>query len=145
MRVVVQRVSQANVSIKGNICGKIQKGLVLLAGFHKDDTLETLKFVADKIVHLRIFSDENQNLNQNLQDIQGEILLISNFTVYGDCRKGRRPSFTEAMPPDKAKWMYEQFLEILQTYPLNIQNGEFQAMMQVSLVNDGPVTVIVEK
>ncbi len=148
MRVVLQRVSEAKVEvIKGEIkrtSGKIGAGLLLLIGVGSDDTEEDAKTISEKIANLRIFEDEAGKLNLSLLDIGGEALVVSNFTLYGDCRKGRRPSFTEAAPGESAEALYEIFGNFLESQGVPTQFGVFGATMQVSLVNDGPVTLLLD-
>ena len=146
MRVVLQRVSQASVSIAGRVVGEIGNGLVLLVGFTDGDGEGTLLWMADKIRGLRVFSDENGKMNLSLDEVGGDILLISQFTLYGDTRKGRRPSFIHAARPDVAIPLYDGFLELLQrNAPGKVESGEFGAMMDVALVNAGPVTLVLER
>ncbi|WP_017755921.1 D-aminoacyl-tRNA deacylase [Calidifontibacillus oryziterrae] len=144
MRVVVQRSKQANVKVNGLTVGEITHGFVLLVGITHSDTVEDINYVAEKIVNLRIFEDEEGKMNLSLLDVGGEILSISQFTLYGDCRKGRRPSFTDAAKPEYANSLYEKFNEALIAKGVKVETGTFGAMMDVSLVNDGPVTLIVE-
>lgn len=145
MRVIVQRTGPASVTVDGRMTGKISRGLVCLVGFTAGDGDEQLQVVADKIVNLRIFADEAGKMNRSLLQTGGEILSISQFTVYGDCRKGRRPNFMAAAPADVAEQLYHDFNARLRSYGVTVQTGVFGAEMQVSLVNDGPVTLIVEK
>ncbi|PKR85194.1 D-aminoacyl-tRNA deacylase [Heyndrickxia camelliae] len=144
MRVVLQRSKEASVEVNGQIVGQISGGLVLLVGITHSDTKEDAKYVADKIVNLRIFEDENEKMNKSLLDVGGQILSISQFTLYGDCRKGRRPNFMDAAKPDHALPIYEYFNEYLSEKGVHVETGEFGAMMDVKLTNDGPVTLIVE-
>lgn len=145
MRVVVQRTGPASVTVDGTVTGEITHGLVCFVGFKEGDGEEQLKYVADKIVHLRIFADEAGKMNRSLLQVGGEILSISQFTVYGDCRKGRRPNFMQAAAPETAELLYEQFNTLLRSHDVTVETGIFGAEMQVSLVNDGPVTLIIEK
>lgn len=145
MRVVLQRVKKAAVEIDGNIKSQINQGLLLLIGFGKDDTEEHLKYMSDKLLKLRIFSDENDKINLSVRDIHGEILAVSQFTLYWNCKKGTRPSFDSAMEPKRANQLYEMFIVMLKQSGLKVETGEFGADMQVSLINDGPVTVVLEK
>ena len=144
MRVVVQRVTSSKVIVNDNIIGSIDKGFNLLIGFSKEDTEEDLLYLKDKIVNLRIFEDENDKMNLSLLDVKGDILAISQFTLYGDCRKGRRPNFMEAEGGDKAKALYERFIELLKETNLKIETGEFGTHMKVDIQNDGPVTIILD-
>ena len=144
MRVVVQRVNSSKVIVDDRIVGAINKGLNLLIGFSKEDTNEDLLYLKDKIVNLRIFEDENDKMNLSLLDIKGDILAISQFTLYGDCRKGRRPNFMEAEGGDRAKALYEKFVELLKETNLKVETGEFGAHMKVEIINDGPVTIILD-
>ena len=144
MRVVVQRSKEASVEVKGETVGRIDHGLVLLVGIKHDDTLEDIQYVANKIVNLRVFEDEQGKMNRSLLDAGGAILSISQFTLYGDTRKGRRPSFIDAAKPEKANELYEAFNEILREKGVIVETGSFGAMMGVHLTNDGPVTLIVE-
>ena len=144
MRVVVQRVKSANVKIDGDTVGEIGSGLVLLIGFAMGDKNEDMVYVMDKCVHLRIFSDDDGKMNLSLKDIGGKILAVSQFTLYGDTRKGRRPGFDKAAPPDISEPMYEAAVRHLRLHGISVSTGRFGAHMRVSLVNDGPVTLIVE-
>jgi len=144
MRIIVQRSKEANVTIDGKIVGKISKGLVLLVGVTHEDVETDAAYLADKIVNLRIFEDENDKMNRSLLDVGGSILSVSQFTLYGDCRKGRRPNFMSAAKPDHALSIYLRFNEILIQKGVHVETGEFGAMMNVSLNNDGPVTLILE-
>jgi len=144
MRIVVQRSKKASVTVKDQIVGQIDQGLVLLVGVTHEDTEEDALFLADKIVNLRIFEDEEQKMNLSLLDIGGSILSVSQFTLYGDCRKGRRPNFMAAAKPDFALSLYKRFNELLREKGVHVETGEFGAMMDVSLINDGPVTFILE-
>jgi D-tyrosyl-tRNA(Tyr) deacylase len=145
MRIVVQRVSRAEVRIAGRVSGRIEQGLLLLVGFKADDTEESLSWMADKVVGLRIFSDADQKMNLSLDEIAGGVLVVSQFTLYGDVRKGKRPSFLDAAPPPIAIPLYERFLALLRERVEHVQTGEFGAMMDVELVNDGPVTLLLER
>lgn len=146
MKIVVQRVKNASVTVNGEISGKIGYGLLLLVGIHVNDTEEQLDWCCNKIMKLRIFNDQNGLMNRSVQDTGGEILVVSQFTIYGDTRKGTRPGFTDAAPPDVAKPLYERMIEIFrERTELNIESGIFGAMMEVELVNDGPVTLIITK
>lgn len=146
MKVVVQRVSEASVTIAGNIVGQIGKGYLLLVGFTHSDTEETARYLANKILKLRVFPDASGKLNLSIQDVGGEILSVSQFTLYGDTSDGNRPSFTQAMNPTSAKSLYERFNRILEELlGKKIETGQFQEEMAVSLVNDGPVTILMER
>ncbi|ULL15075.1 D-tyrosyl-tRNA(Tyr) deacylase [Paenibacillus sp. H1-7] len=144
MRVVVQRSKQAQVTVDGAVVGSIDHGLVLLVGITHEDTEQDAKFAADKIAGLRIFEDESGKMNHSVQDVKGQILSVSQFTLYGDCRKGKRPNFMAAARPEQAKPLYDRFNELLREQGLQVETGIFGAMMDVSLINDGPVTLIVE-
>ena len=144
MRVVLQRVSSASVRVDGNVIGDIGPGLVLLIGIHRNDTDEDMHYVMDKCVHLRIFSDENGKMNHSVLDMGGELLVVSQFTLYGDTRKGRRPGFDQAGRPDMAEPLYERAVARLRDHGLQVATGRFGADMQVDLINDGPVTLIIE-
>jgi D-tyrosyl-tRNA(Tyr) deacylase len=146
MRVVVQRVSRAEVRIGQRVAGRIGQGFLLLVGFKADDREETLLWMADKVVGLRLFSDEEQKMNHALADIGGGLLVVSQFTLYGDVRKGRRPSFIDAAPPPSAIPLYERFVALLRARTSGpVETGEFGALMDVELVNDGPVTLWLER
>ena len=144
MRAVVQRVASSSVSVNENIIGEIGIGFNVLIGISKDDTVEDLNYIKDKIINLRVFHDENDKMNLSLLDIKGEILIISQFTLYGDCRKGRRPNFMEAQGGMDAKKLYEEFLELIKTSNLKVESGEFGADMKVQINNDGPVTILLD-
>jgi len=144
MRVVVQRVTKAQVSVEGNVIGKIKEGLLILLGITHEDNEKDAKWLVNKISGLRIFSDENGKMNKSIEDIEGEILLISQFTLYGDARKGRRPSFIEAAKPDIAVPLYNKFIDLVKEKNIKISVGEFGADMKVELLNDGPVTMIID-
>ena len=146
MRVVLQRVSRAEVRIAGRLAGKINQGLLLLVGFKADDTETSLSWMAEKVVGLRIFSDDDDKMNRSLADVGGGLLVVSQFTLYGDASKGRRPSFIDAAPPPIAIPLYERFIALLRAQaPGPVETGEFGAMMDVELVNDGPVTLLLER
>ena len=145
MRIVLQRVSRARVTVDGRVTGEIGPGLLLLAGFTDGDGDEALTWMADKVAGLRIFPDDEGKMNRSVQEAGGSLLVVSQFTLYGDTRKGRRPSFVDAARPEVAIPLYERFLEMLRGTGLPVQTGEFGAMMQVELVNDGPVTLILER
>ncbi|WPK10838.1 D-aminoacyl-tRNA deacylase [Lysinibacillus louembei] len=144
MKVVLQRAKNASVTVDGSITGAINKGYVLLVGITHTDTLEDIQYVAKKIAELRIYEDENGKMNRSILEAGGAILSVSQFTLYADVKKGRRPSFIEAARPDYAQGLWQAFNEELSTYGLQVETGIFGAMMDVALVNDGPVTIIVE-
>ncbi len=144
MRAVVQRVKSAEVLVGGHVTGRIGRGLLVFVGVGKGDGETDLSYLASKIPDLRIFEDTSEKFNLSLKEIQGEILVVSQFTLYADCRKGRRPSFTEAEDPSRARELYERFVQSLRVQDLPVQTGEFQAKMEVRLVNDGPVTIILD-
>ena len=144
MRAVVQRVTNADVKIDGRVNGKIDDGLLVLLGVGNGDTEEDMKYIADKIIKLRIFSDENDKMNLSLEDVGGSMLVISQFTLYGDCSHGRRPYFGNAMEPVTANEMYEKFVAYIKEQGIHTETGEFGADMKVSLTNDGPVTIILD-
>ncbi|MDG4655406.1 D-aminoacyl-tRNA deacylase [Ectobacillus antri] len=144
MRVVVQRSKEASVTVDGTIVGSIPFGLTLLVGITHEDQEQDATYVAEKIANLRIFEDESGKMNASVKDKGGAILSISQFTLYGDCRKGRRPNFMEAARPEHAKPLYDFFNEELKKQGLHVETGKFGAMMDVQLINDGPVTLIVE-
>jgi D-aminoacyl-tRNA deacylase len=144
MRAVVQRVSQANVVIAGETVGQIGPGLMVLVAISRNDTEKDLAWMAKKIIELRIFDDVEGKLNLSLQDVHGQLLVVSQFTLYGDCRKGRRPSYIDAAPPAEAEKLYHQFVSIVRRMIPDVQTGQFQAMMEVTLTNSGPVTIILE-
>ena len=144
MKVLIQRVSSSNVKIEGNIFSKTDKGILALVGIEKGDTKEQVEKLAKKVVNLRIFPDENDKMNRSLIDINGEMLIVSQFTLCGDCKKGTRPSFDKSAPPDIANELYEYFVSQIQTYGIKTGTGVFGAMMEVSLINDGPVTFMLE-
>ncbi len=145
MKLVIQRVTHADVTVDGKVIGKIGKGYLALLGVADTDTEEIMQYMADKMMHLRIFEDENGKMNLSLLDVDGEILLISQFTLYADCKKGRRPSFTDAGAPAFAENLYQKMTAYLEaSLPGKIQTGEFGADMKVALLNDGPVTIILD-
>ena len=144
MRAVVQRVSRASVAIDGEICGQIDAGLVVLLGVAGTDTTLDAEYLADKIVNLRIFDDAAGKMNLSLGDTGGGVLVISQFTLYGNTRRGRRPSFIQAAPPNTANNLYEHFLSTTRKLVDRVESGRFQAMMDVSLVNNGPVTLVLD-
>jgi D-tyrosyl-tRNA(Tyr) deacylase len=145
MRVVLQRVSQASVTIAGRVAGAIGPGFCLLVGFTHSDTMAQVDWMAEKVVGLRLFADADAKMNLGLNDVGGAILVVSQFTLYGDAAKGRRPSFIDAARPEVAIPLYDGFISALRTHGLEVQTGEFGAMMDVELVNDGPVTLILER
>ncbi len=145
MRIVLQRVSRAKVTVDGRVTGEIGPGLLLLVGFTDGDTEDALAWMADKVVGLRIFPDDEGKMNRSVDEAGGALLVVSQFTLYGDTRKGRRPSFVDAARPEVAIPLYERFLQMLRATGRPVQTGEFGAMMDVELVNDGPVTLILER
>jgi D-tyrosyl-tRNA(Tyr) deacylase len=148
MRVIIQRVKASQVEVQGQIIGKISKGLNLLVGIAETDTEAELDWMTRKCLELRLFPDQNNQTGRwekSVQDIGGELLVVSQFTLYGDCRKGRRPSFDRSAAPETAKNLYEKFVEKLRLSGLKVETGEFGAMMEVSIQNDGPVTLILER
>ncbi len=144
MRAVVQRVSRARVSVGGETTGEIGAGLMILLGVGRDDTAAVAVALAEKVANLRIFEDENGKMNLSLLDVEGGALVVSQFTLYGDARGGRRPSFITAAPPELAKALYEEFCDALRKLGVHIATGIFQAMMSVELVNEGPVTILLD-
>ena len=144
MRVVLQRVSHASVTVDGEIIGKIQRGFLLLVGVTHDDAMEDMEYLVRKIVQMRIFEDEEGKLNRSIQDIGGEILSVSQFTLYADTKKGNRPSFSKAAPGDVALEMFEQFNGLLRDTGIPVETGQFGADMKVELLNDGPVTILLD-
>lgn len=149
MKVVLQRVSRAEVRVAGRVTGQIGTGFVVLAGFAPTDTESTLVWMAEKVLSLRVFGDDEGKMNRGLDEVRGGVLVVSQFTLYGDAQKGRRPSFIAAAPPDVAIPLYERFVALLaeRAQPLGVAvaTGEFGAMMEVELVNDGPVTLVLER
>lgn len=144
MKIVLQRVSSAVVKVDGKICGSIGTGYLVLLGIGNDDTEDDCRRLADKIINLRIFSDENDKINLSLGDVGGELLIVSQFTLYADCRKGNRPNFIQAGKPDKAERLYNYFADYCRSKGKHVETGIFGADMKVELVNDGPFTVILE-
>lgn len=145
MKALIQRVKEASVTIDGELYSKIGHGILVFLGVEKTDTKENSDKLAQKITTLRIFEDENEKMNLSLKDVKGEILVVSQFTLCGDCKKGTRPSFDEAAPPAEANELYEDFVNNLKADGFAVKTGKFRAMMEVSLVNDGPVTFMVKK
>ena len=145
MKLVVQRVKNAKVEVEEKVVGKIDKGYMILVGITHEDTKETVEYLAKKVCSLRVFSDENGKMNLNIKDINGEMLIVSQFTLYADCVRGNRPSFTNAAKPEEANMLYEYFCEKVSENGIKVEKGIFGADMQVSLLNDGPVTIILEK
>lgn len=144
MRSVIQRVNHASVEVDGKVIGSIKKGLLVLLGVCDADTEQDMVWLADKITGLRIFTDENDKMNLSLGDVSGELLVVSQFTLYGDCKKGKRPSFVSAGKPDFANEMYEKFVDYCRKNVSVVETGEFGADMKVTLENDGPVTLIID-
>ena len=144
MRALLQRVTQASVVVEGSVVGEIGAGLLILLGVAKPDTAADAALLADKVLNLRVFADTEGKMNRSLLDTQGSLLVVSQFTLYGDCRKGRRPGFDAAAPADQARALYESFVEIARRSGLRVETGVFQAHMEVALVNDGPVTLMLE-
>jgi len=144
MRAVVQRVSGATVCSEGTETGRIGKGFVVLLGVSVDDTEEDAKYLADKVVNLRIFEDDNGKMNISLKDVKGELLVVSQFTLYGDCRRGNRPGFSRAARPEKAEELYNSFVTRCREHEIKVETGRFQTVMQVELINEGPVTILMD-
>ena len=144
MRAVVQRVASASVTVDGKLISEIGKGLLIFHGVAQEDTSADLGYLTNKVANLRVFEDDEGRMNRSLLEIGGEALVVSQFTLYGDCRKGRRPSFIDAAPPDKAEEFYQQFIRALSNTGISVRSGIFQAMMDVDLVNDGPVTILLD-
>ncbi|MFB9279225.1 D-aminoacyl-tRNA deacylase [Cohnella cellulosilytica] len=144
MKVVLQRLSEARVTVEGEVVGAIGRGLLLLVGIGQEDGEQDLAWMADKLAGLRIFEDEAGKMNLSVEDVGGDVLSVSQFTLYGDCRKGRRPNFMGAARPESAEALYGKFNELLRARGLRVETGRFGAMMDVALVNDGPVTLILE-
>ncbi len=144
MRAVVQRVTESKVSVEGKVVGQIDKGLNVLLGIAKEDTKEDIMYLKDKIINLRIFEDSQGKMNLTIKDVEGDLLIISQFTLYGDCRKGRRPNFMNALGGEEAKELYESFVTECKGEGLKVETGVFGAEMEVLIVNDGPVTVMLE-
>ncbi len=144
MRAVVQRVSHARVTVDGGITGEIADGLVILLGVGRDDTSDVANSMAEKIANLRIFEDDERKMNRSLLDVDGSVLVVSQFTLYGDARGQRRPSFVAAAPPEQARNLYEEFCDALRRFEISVATGVFGAMMSVELVNEGPVTILLD-
>jgi D-aminoacyl-tRNA deacylase len=144
MRAVIQRVSKASVTVGSEVTGKIGPGLLVFLGIHKDDQEQEIKWMVDKIINLRIFEDENGKMNRSLIESRGAMLVVSQFTLYGDCRKGRRPGYSSAAPPESAKSLYQKFIAAVKQKDIPTASGRFQAHMDVELVNDGPVTLLLD-
>lgn len=144
MRAVVQRVKEARVEIEGKVVGAISKGVLIFLGVGEKDTAKECEYLANKIINLRIFPDADDLMNLSLMDVKGDVLVVSQFTLWGDCRKGRRPSFIEAARPEKAIPLYEKFIELIKEQNIKVATGKFQEMMDVHLVNDGPVTILID-
>lgn len=145
MKLVVQRVKKAEVKVDGNIIGKIDKGFLVLIGIKVGDTKEQADYLVKKLCNLRVFSDENDKMNLSIKDVKGKLLIVSQFTLYGDCSQGNRPSFIEAARPEEANPLYEYFCNQCELNNIEVQKGIFGADMRVELINDGPVTIIIEK
>lgn len=144
MRAVVQRVKHSSVTVEGDIVGKIEKGLTVLIGITHDDTEKDINYILDKVENLRVFEDENGKMNLSVKDIGGEILYISQFTLYGDVRGGRRPSYTQAMAYDDAEKLFVRFISLAKSREIPIQTGQYGADMKVEILNDGPVTILID-
>lgn len=144
MRAVIQRVSQASVTVSGEVVGAIERGLLVLLGVAQGDTADDVHALADKVVELRIFEDDGGKMNLSLTEVQGSLLVVSQFTLLGDCRKGRRPSFIAAAPPELAEQLYQTFVAAVGVKGIPVATGRFRAQMNVALVNDGPVTLILD-
>ncbi len=144
MKLLIQRVSAASVSVDGHVTGSIRAGFLILAGFRKGDVQTDIKRLSDKCLNLRVFEDDNGKMNRSLIDIRGELLIVSQFTLYANCKKGRRPGFDNSMPPDDAEKYYNLLLEEMAKSGLKVEKGVFGAKMEISLVNDGPVTIMLD-
>jgi D-tyrosyl-tRNA(Tyr) deacylase len=144
MRAVIQRVLQAEVTTAGKKVGKIDHGLLIYLGIGKEDSVEDARFIADKLVNLRIFADDDHKMNLSVKDVGGAILLVSNFTLHGDCRKGRRPGFDAAAGPESAQQLYEKVIELITEQGINVEKGVFGEYMHVTSINDGPVTFLLD-
>ena len=144
MKLVIQRVKEASVRVNDDVTGAIRTGLLVFVGIARTDTHEDADYLVDKLIGLRVFPDENGKMNRNVVEARGSVLVVSQFTLYGDCRRGKRPSFDEAAPPDEAIALYSYFLAEIRRGPVPVESGVFQASMQVHLVNDGPVTILID-
>jgi D-tyrosyl-tRNA(Tyr) deacylase len=144
MRLVIQRVKESTVAVNGRTTGSIRRGLLVLIGIAREDTREEVDYVLDKLLGLRIFADDAGKMNRNIVESGGALLLVSQFTLYGDCRKGRRPSFDRAAPPELAQTLYEYFVQSARRWAVPVETGIFQASMEVHLINDGPVTILLD-
>ncbi|NLM12705.1 MAG: D-tyrosyl-tRNA(Tyr) deacylase [Epulopiscium sp.] len=144
MRAVIQKVAHASVKVDGNIIGEIGKGLLVLLGMQESDDEKVMDYMMDKIIHLRIFEDEEGKMNLSLKDVGGELLIVPNFTLYGDARKGKRPSYSNAAPPAVAEQIYNRFIEKAKATGIKVEQGKFQSHMEVNLLNDGPVTILMD-
>lgn len=144
MRAVIQRVKNSKVKVDDNIIGSINSGLLVFLGIGNNDGMDDIDYLIDKIVNLRVFEDQEGKMNLSALDLKKDIMVVSQFTLYGDCRKGRRPSFFDAAPPDKAERLYDVFVDKINKFDLNVETGEFQAMMDIDLINDGPVTLLLD-
>lgn len=145
MKLLVQRVKEANVKVDNKTVGQIEKGFLVLVGITHNDTVKEADYLAKKLINLRVFEDENQKMNLNIKDIEGKLLIVSQFTLYANCESGNRPSFTDAAKPDMAEKLYEYFCQKCSEYDIEVQKGIFGADMKVQLINDGPVTILLEK
>src|SRR5579871_1636239 len=144
MKLVIQRVKEARVIVNGSTTGSIRKGLLVLVGIDRDDTDKDAAYLVEKLLGLRIFPDDEGKMNRSVAEAEGSLLLVSQFTLYGDCRRGRRPSFDRAAPPDQAVALYNHFLDLAKKGPVPVEAGIFQASMEVHLVNEGPVTILMD-
>ncbi len=144
MRLVIQRVREASVTVNNGTTGSIRTGLLVLLGVSRTDTVEDADYLTGKLLGLRVFSDEDGKMNRDVREAGGSLLIVSQFTLYGDCRKGRRPSFDQAAPPEQAQGLYNYFVESAKRGPVPVETGVFQAAMQVHIVNDGPVTILID-
>ncbi len=144
MRLVIQRVREASVTVNNGTTGSIRTGLLVFLGVSRTDTVEDADYLTGKLLGLRVFSDEDGKMNRDVREAGGSLLIVSQFTLYGDCRKGRRPSFDQAAPPEQAQGLYNYFVESAKRGPVPVETGVFQAMMQVHILNDGPVTILID-